>query len=87
MKRKLLAVLLFSIFLSACRNGGQSNPVQDQAQAFLNTYNENYRALTAAANEGQWILNTRIVKGDTISQSGPVWRIRLLLNSREAHKT
>ena len=68
--RIFYSLLLSSlIFLAAC-NSADKEPtaVQTQAQAYLDGYNKEYQALFTSSNQKQWILNTRIVKGDTLSQ-------------------
>lgn len=72
MQLKPLSALLFTAFIFACNNNNsteqKSTPVQDQAQAYLDGYNKTYQQLYTADQLAQWKLNTRIVKGDTLSQ-------------------
>jgi peptidyl-dipeptidase A len=67
---KYNACLLFLCLgcFNACEPDKKINPVQDQAQSFLDSYNIKYRELLTADNIAQWTLNTRIVKGDTSSE-------------------
>ena len=41
--------------------------VTKQVDTFLVAYNTEFQKLLIAANEGQWLLNTHIVEGDTIT--------------------
>jgi len=63
-------IILWPLFLlaAACQTKNEINIVQNQAQSFLDAYNVKYRALITVDNLAQWKLNTRIVKGDTMSQ-------------------
>lgn len=71
-----LFVLLAFVALASC--GGseekkaekkESGPsaFQQEAQAFLDKYNESFKKLLVDVNEGQWTLQTHIVEGDTMS--------------------
>ena len=60
--------MFFFFGLLACQPKKEVSIVQQQAQSFLDAYNHVYKNLTTADNEAQWKLNTRIVKGDTVSQ-------------------
>lgn len=42
--------------------------VQATADAYLEAYNDEYQRLYTAAAEAEWLLNTRIVEGDTATQ-------------------
>lgn len=65
----LVAFVLSGILLlSSCNNkkaGATSGSLQKEAEAFLSDYNTQYQKYLTASNEGQWILNTHIVEGDT----------------------
>lgn len=37
-------------------------------QTYLDQYNAEYQKLVTAASEGQWVLNTHIVEGDTMAK-------------------
>lgn len=55
--------------MAACQSNSDKNKlVQQQAQAYLEAYSKEGQELIYKDNLAQWTLNTRIVKGDTISQ-------------------
>lgn len=69
---KKIAILLSAVFLlNACsgeKHEEQKEPaVRAEVQKFLDEYNTEYQKLYAASSEGQWLLNTHIVEGDTIT--------------------
>jgi len=61
MKNIIAALGLAVIFLSSCGNNAN---VQQDAQAFIDKYTEEYVKLYAAASEAQWQFNIKIVEGD-----------------------
>jgi len=56
--------------LAACQShdNNKNQLLQQQAQTYLDGYNKTYQDLVYKDNLAQWTLNTRIVKGDTLSQ-------------------
>lgn len=67
MNRISIVILLLA---TSCINIPDSNNqqlVRQQAQTYLDGYNQKYQELVITQNEAQWKLNTRIVKGDTIT--------------------
>ncbi|SFD48902.1 peptidyl-dipeptidase A [Chitinophaga sp. CF118] len=56
-----------ALLLAACNTPDNHQLVQQQAQTYLDGYNKQYQELCYADNLAQWKLNTRIVKGDTIT--------------------
>jgi peptidyl-dipeptidase A len=63
-----LYFILF-VFLAACNQdekkiAGNDN-LQQEAQRYLDAYNSKYQELSTASYEGQWVLNTHIVPGDS----------------------
>lgn len=60
MQRILVVVLLL---VTGCAQSGGS----EEAQEFLDAYTTQYQALSYAAAEAEWTLNTRIVPGDTVA--------------------
>ncbi len=69
MRFSLLVLISATAVMLACNTAQKkSSPIQEQAQAFLTGYNKTYQQLTNADQLAQWKLNTRIVKGDTLSQ-------------------
>jgi peptidyl-dipeptidase A len=69
--KKLLFYAALVIIAAACNdhsaNKGPSRLDQDVA-AFLSDYNARFQVYQVKANEGQWLLNTHIVEGDTITE-------------------
>lgn len=71
MKRsnRFLAPVLMIVTLSCSVSEQESNAaLQQQADAFLQDYNDQLKALYTSASEAEWVLNTRIVEGDTVAQ-------------------
>lgn len=65
--RKLIATLtlLSTVFFYSCE--GQNNKkIQDEAQAFIDQYTNEYVDLYYKASEAEWKANTEIIEGDTI---------------------
>lgn len=60
--KSLALVLTFLVVVSCNTNKPVSNP---EAQAFIDSYTEEYLELYAASSEAQWAANTRIVDGDS----------------------
>ena len=58
------------LLLTSCSS--QSERHQKEVQQFLDNYNNKYRELYTASSEGQWLVNTRIVEGDTMN----AWKSR-----------
>jgi peptidyl-dipeptidase A len=62
MKHLFVVIILLAM---ACNT--PDNNIQQQAQTYLDAYNKKYQELVIVQNEAQWQLNTRIVKGDTVT--------------------
>lgn len=43
----------------------KSSTLQKEVQTFLDAYNKEYQRLIITANEADWLVNTKIIKGDT----------------------
>ncbi len=70
MKHTIAALLVASVFVAACGNSGGDNKattpaIQQEAQAFLDSYTKEYVQLYTASSEAQWQSNTAIKEGDT----------------------
>ncbi|HRF76177.1 MAG TPA: M2 family metallopeptidase, partial [Chitinophagales bacterium] len=68
MRKLLLMMIALPLFLVACENKAQTqdnSAIQAEVQQYLDSYNAEYQKLATAAAEGQWVLNTHIVKGDS----------------------
>jgi peptidyl-dipeptidase A len=70
MKQTIAALLVASVFVAACGNNGGDNKaatpaIQQEAQAFLDSYTKEYVQLYTASSEAQWQSNTAIKEGDT----------------------
>jgi len=68
MKKILILIALVSGMAVGCKNTASNNLISEQAQAYLDAYNKTYQKISYADNLAQWNLNTRIIKGDTLSQ-------------------
>ncbi len=71
MKSQTLLAFTLTICICSCTSTTQkkdNTAVQQQAQSYLDSYNTQYQQLYYPDELAQWKLNTRIVKGDTISQ-------------------
>ncbi|TLV03960.1 M2 family metallopeptidase [Dyadobacter luticola] len=66
---KLIYAFSLIALLAGCGKSNEKSTgdesLQSQAQAYLDSYNQEYQKLSTASNEGQWRLNTHIVKGDS----------------------
>ena len=58
----MLLVIIISFMLTACNN---SVELQNNAQLFIDDYNQKYQELYYAASQAEWELNTHIVEGDS----------------------
>lgn len=68
---KQLLILLLVIAASTCfcqSKASKTSSFQKEVQAYLDNYNNTYQKLYTAVNEAQWLLNTKIVEGDTLTQ-------------------
>ncbi|MEO8398288.1 MAG: M2 family metallopeptidase, partial [Ignavibacteriaceae bacterium] len=65
----ILSTLILSliIFLFGCSN--QKEDLQNEVQAYLDSYNKTYQKLYTSDAEAQWKLNTKIIEGDTLAQT------------------
>ena len=68
----IILLSVFLIFTYACGEAPkevkkEKNKISAELDAFLDTYNQQYMNLYYASSEAQWILNTRIVEGDTVT--------------------
>lgn len=70
MKKILFILAATPLFITACKSGektADNSAIQAAAQNYLNDYNSNYQKYYEASSEGQWVLNTHIVEGDTMA--------------------
>lgn len=67
MSRLFLRVLAVTAIFFSCNSPSKQH--QQEVQQFLDQYNQEYRKLYTAASEGQWLLNTRIIEGDSTNAS------------------
>lgn len=67
MKKLFWAMALGTVVLASCQGNGGSgdSTLQKEAQAFLDTYTQEYVKLYTASSEAQWKANTEIREGDT----------------------
>ena len=71
MKKIILILTAFPILFIACKGGekaADNSALQSEAQKYLDAYNIEFQNLYTASAEGQWILLTHIVEGDTMSK-------------------
>ncbi|GDX52483.1 peptidase M2 [Bacteroidota bacterium] len=66
-KNFLLILSLSLVVLASCNSSATHDDVTKQVDSFLTAYNTEFQKLLIASNEGQWLLNTHIVEGDTIT--------------------
>lgn len=66
MKKILFTALLLTAIIS-CKTESKDDAVQQDAQAFLDSYTEKFQKLYYASAEAEWAANTHIVSGDTIN--------------------
>ena len=66
----LTCLSLITLGLSSCGESEEkkTEKLRQQADAYLSSYNEQYRQLSTSANETSWSLNTKIQEGDTETQ-------------------
>jgi peptidyl-dipeptidase A len=67
--KKLIVLLFIAGFYSCGENTKESagNNIKQEADSFLVQYNAEFQKYLVAANEGQWLLNTHIVEGDSLT--------------------
>lgn len=68
--RNLIAIALIGTFsLTACSTQKEpdNSALQKEVQTYLDSYNAEYQKLVTASSEGQWIMQTHIVEGDTMA--------------------
>jgi peptidyl-dipeptidase A len=71
MKKILLSTLASALLFACGHQSNESNQVsalQKEAETFLSEYNSQFQKYLIASNEGQWLLNTHIVEGDTVTE-------------------
>jgi peptidyl-dipeptidase A len=58
------------LFVVSCQvtEKNKNAKLQENADKYLSSYNEEYQKLSTAANETSWTLNTKIIEGDSITQ-------------------
>lgn len=70
MRNLMTIMLLATIGLTACKTQKEeadNSALQKEVQAYLDSYNAEYQQLVTASSEGQWTMQTHIVKGDTMA--------------------
>ncbi len=63
---QFLAAGAIVILMGGC---GKSGKYQEDAQKFLDAYNTKYQELYTQSSETQWLLNTHLVEGDTVTKN------------------
>jgi peptidyl-dipeptidase A len=64
----LTALLIPLVFSCQAPQEEKDSGLQQQADTYLSAYNTAYQKLRKDASESEWVLNTRIVEGDTATQ-------------------
>jgi len=71
--KKIIALSIAGILTFTSCNNSKPEPTADslqkEAESFLSDYNAQYKKYLTASNEGQWLLNTHIVEGDTATSN------------------
>jgi len=70
MKKNVALLLLSCAILVACHRTAEkkNSDFQRRADEYLRNYNQEYRKLYTDANEAAWLLNTKIIEGDTLTK-------------------
>lgn len=68
MRKLLIALTVPFVMLYSCKQGADNTEVQKQAQAYLDSYTDEYVQLYANSSEAQWKLNTEIIPGDSTNE-------------------
>ncbi len=63
--KKVFAISILAMLFSSCTTEKEKH--QKEVQAYLDVYNQNYKDLYTASSEGQWMVQTHIVEGDTMN--------------------
>ena len=66
MKNNYLLVAL-ALFFFGCSPSQKEGSVQEEAQAFINTYTDQFKTLYYESAEAEWAANTKIIPGDTVN--------------------
>ncbi|HNV98694.1 MAG TPA: M2 family metallopeptidase [Chitinophagales bacterium] len=70
MRNLMMITLLGLLGLTACKTEkkeADNSALQNEVQAYLDSYNAEYQKLVTASSEGQWTMQTHIVKDDTMA--------------------
>jgi peptidyl-dipeptidase A len=70
MKKIIFSIAIVFIAAACSDHSTSKGPSQldQEVTAFLKDYNARFQVYLVKANEGQWLLNTHIVEGDTITE-------------------
>ena len=63
--KKIFCLAIISIQLVSCTSEKEKH--SKEVQNYLDAYNSKYRELYTASSEGQWLVQTHIVEGDTMN--------------------
>ncbi len=63
--KKGFAIIAVAIAFTGCMDPKEKH--QKEVQTYLEVYNQKYKELYTASNEGQWLVQTHIVEGDTMN--------------------
>ena len=65
--KKALLMLAVGVIFAACGKQEIAKDINAEVDKFLNDYNSKYQELYYKSAEAEWVLNTKIVENDTIS--------------------
>ncbi len=63
--KKILAIAIIALPFYSCTSEKEKH--QKEVQTYLDGYNQKYKELYTASSEGQWLVQTHIVEGDTMN--------------------
>ncbi|MCX6276345.1 MAG: M2 family metallopeptidase [Bacteroidetes bacterium] len=63
--KKIIALAIAVVVFNSCTSEKEKH--QKEVQSYLDTYNQKYKELYSASSEGQWLVQTHIVEGDTMN--------------------
>lgn len=66
--KKIIFFSLIGMFMVGCNSSPKKELTsKEEAQTFIDSYTKTYQELYTASSEAEWALNTKIIKGDTLT--------------------
>jgi peptidyl-dipeptidase A len=62
-KNQILYLTFFMVLLTSCSN--KEKQMQEEVQAYLDSYNKQYQKFYFESSKAEWTLNTKIIEGDS----------------------